>query len=84
MIMFGQRPFKIYLEKKSKDLGGSTVVKTLPSNAGFQCLPMWVPSLVQEQRSRVSCSQKKAKQNISNIVTNLIKTLKMVHFFKKS
>ena len=49
-------------------------------------LPMqrvWVPSLVWELRSHMLCSKKNKTENRSNIVTNSIKTLKMIHIFKK-
>ena len=42
-----------------------------------------VQSLVGELRSHMPQGQKTKTQNRSNIVTNLIKTLKMVHVKKK-
>ena len=59
------------------DLPSSPVVNILPSNTGVR-----VQSLVRELRSYMPCGQK--NQNRSNIVTNSIKTLKMVHIKKKS
>ena len=43
-----------------------------------------VQSLVGELRSHMPQGQKTKTQNRSNIVTNLIKTLKMVHVKKNS
>jgi len=63
-------------ESKSRGLPGGPVVKTLPSDAGgMGSIP------VQRVRSHVSCSQK-PKQKTNNIVTNSIKTFKMVHIKK--
>ena len=48
-------------------------------------LPMqrvWVPSLVWELRSHMLCSKNNKTENRSNIVTNSIKTFKMVHILK--
>ena len=54
------------------------MVKTLPFNAGGRFL-----SLVRELRSHMPHSQKHKTYNRNNIVTNSIKTLKMVHLKKK-
>ena len=51
------------------------------------CLPMqgvWVRSLVGELGSHMPQGQKATTQNRSNIVTNSINTLKLVHIKKKS
>ena len=65
----GERPIKA-------NPGASLVVKTLPSDTGgMGSIP------VQRVRSHVSCSQK-PKQKTNNIVTNSIKTFKMVHIKK--
>ena len=58
---------------------GSPVVKTLLSNVGDIIL-----SLIRHIRSHMPWSQRTKMQNRSNIVTNSIKTLKMVHIKKKS
>lgn len=60
------------------------MVKSSPSNRGVP-----VPSLVGELRARMSPGQKTKTQNRSNLVTNSVKTSKLVHiklsffFFKK-
>ena len=54
------------------DITGGPVPKTLPSNAGGV-------GSIPEQRSHRAHGQKTKTQNRSNIITNLIKTLKMVH-----
>ena len=60
------------------DLPGGPVVKTLLSNSGVT-----VPSLVRKLRSHLPRGQKnKDMKNRSNIVTNSIKTFKMVHIKK--
>ena len=49
------------------------------------CLPVegvWVGSLVRELRSYMPFGQKIKAKNRSNIVTNSIKTLKMIHIKK--
>ena len=56
---------------------GGPVVKTLSSNAGVQ-----VRSLVWELRSYMPHGQKTKAENRSNIVTNSIKSFKMVHIQK--
>ena len=62
---------------EARDFLNSPVVKTSPSN-------MWVRSLVGEIRSHMPPAQKKAKTlNRSNIVTNLIKTFRVVHIKKE-
>jgi len=61
-----------------KDFSGSPVVKTLPSSArGMGLIPG------QELRSHMLHGQKETKQNRSNIVTNSINILRMVHTKKK-
>ena len=63
-----------------EDFHGNPVAKTLPSNAAVQ-------SLVGELRSQVPCFKKKKKSktsNRSNIVINLIKTLKQPTNKKKN
>ena len=50
-----------------------------PSNAGMK-----VRSLVKAPRSHMPCGQKTKAKNRSNVVTNLINTLKTVHVKKKS
>ena len=42
-----------------------------------------VQSLIRELRSHMPRGQKNKTENRSNIVTNSIKTLKMIHIFKK-
>ena len=62
-----------------QDFPGGPVVKTLPSSAGDAgSIPGWGAKLPHASGSK--------NQNIkrSNIVTNSIKTLKMVHIKKKS
>ena len=54
------------------------MVKTLSSNAGVQ-----VQSLVWKLRSYMPHGQKTKAENRNNIVTNSIKTFKMVHIQKK-
>ena len=52
-----------------------------------QSLPIqgtWVRSLVQELRSHMPHSQKTETENRSNVVTNSIKTLKLVHIKKEN
>ena len=57
------------------DLPGGPVVKILLSNAGVT-----VPALVRKLRSHLPPGQNtKDMKNRSNIVTNSIKTFKMVH-----
>ena len=59
------------------DFSGDPVVKTLPSNKGG------TGSISSGGlRSHMPHSQKTKTQNRSNIVTNSIKTLKMVHIKK--
>ena len=50
----------------------------------FPMQEVWVQSLVRELRSNMPQSQKPKTSNRSNIVTNSIKTLKMVHIKKKN
>ena len=61
------------------DFPGGPVVKTLPSNAGG------VGSIPGQGAKipHVSWSKNQSIKNRSNIVTNSIKTLKMVHIKKK-
>ena len=57
-----------------KDFTGSPEVKTLTMHGG------WVQCLVGDLRSNMPSGQKKLKhENISNVVTHVIKTLKMLH-----
>ena len=63
---------------KERDFPGGPVVKTSPSNARMQ---VW--SLTGEIRSHMPQGQKPKTYNRSNIVTNSIKTFKMVHIKKK-
>ena len=53
------------------------MVKALPSIAGGA-----VPFLIKKLRSHMPCSQKNQNTKGSNIVTNSIKTLEMVHIKK--
>ena len=46
-------------------------------------LGVWVQSLVKELKSHILHGQKTKILNRSNIVTNSIKTLKMIHIKKK-
>ena len=62
----------------SRDFPGGPVVKTLASNAGVQA-----QSLFGELGSHILCGQKAKMLNRSSIVTNSIKTLKMVHMKEK-
>ena len=65
---------KLYL----KAFPGCPVVKTLPSSTG-----VWAQSLVWKLRFHLPCGQKMKTWSRSNIVTNSIKTFKMVQKKKK-
>ena len=65
---------KLYL----KAFPGCPVVKTLPSSTG-----VWAQSLVWKLRFHLPCGQKMKTWSRSNIVTNSIKTFKMVKKKKK-
>ena len=61
-----------------RDFSGGPVVKTLPSNAGAE------GSITgRELRSHMPRGEKTKTQNRSNLVTDSIKTLKMVHIKKR-
>ena len=60
-----------------RDFPGDPVVKTSPSNAGGEGS---IPG--RELRSHMSQGQKTKTQNRSNLVTDSVKTLKMVHIKK--
>ena len=65
-----------------RDFPGSPVVKTLPPDA-----EVGVSISGQELRSHVPCGKKKKKKKTetrSNIVTNSIKILKIVHIKKQT
>ena len=66
------------LNTKPWGLPGGLVVKPL-----FPVQGLWVRSPVGELRFHMPCSQKTKTKNGSNIVTNSIKTLKMVRIKKK-
>ena len=58
-----------------RDFPGSPVVKTVPSNAGgVGSIPGWGAKILHVLQPK--------NQNRSNIVTNSIKTLKMIHIKK--
>ena len=61
-------------------LGTSVIVQWLRLHLPIQ--EVQVPSLARELRSHMPRGQKTKTQNRSNIVTNSIKTLKMVHIKK--
>ena len=67
------------LEKlQGRDFPGSLVVKTLASNAeGAGSIPSWGAKILH------ASWPKSQNINRSNIVTNLIKTFKIVHIKKK-
>ena len=70
-----------FLDNFCIDCGGTSLVVQwlrlhLPAHG------VWVWSLLGEQRSHMHCSQKTKTENRSNIVTNSIKALKMVHIKK--
>ena len=71
----------IIIRKEEEGAETSLVVqwfKISPSNAGnVGSVPGW------ELRSHMPCSQKNKTWNTSNIVTDWLRTLKMVHIFKK-
>ena len=66
------------LRENSRDFPGSPVVKTLPSNVGAVG-----PISGQGAKIPQSCGQKSKTQHRNDIVTNSVKTLKMVHIKKK-
>ena len=66
------------LELDMGDFPGGPVVKTSPSNAGGEGQ---IPG--RELRSHMPQGQKTKTQNRSNLVTDSIKTLKMVYIKKK-
>ena len=61
------------------DFPGSPVVKTWPSSAGG----VRVQSLVRKLRTYMPPGQKSKTKNRSNIVTDSLKTLRMVHIPQK-
>ena len=56
-----------------RDFPGGPVVRTLPSSAGGAG-----STLVGKLRSHIPCSGKSKTENRTNIITNSIKTFKMV------
>ena len=82
--MYNLKECNSHQKRGSRDFPGGLVVKTLPSNeAGVGSIPS------QGAKTPYASWPKKRKhENISNVVINSIKTLKMVHnkkkiFFKK-
>ena len=71
----------------SKNTGSKNTCRDSPGDQWlrlhFSMQGEWVPSLVGELKSYMPPGQKTKTQNRINIVTNLIKTLKMVHIKKK-
>ena len=63
--------------RKCRDIPGGPVVQTLPSNAGGR-----VQSLARGLRSHMLAAKTQNIKNRSNIITNSIKTFKMVHIKK--
>ena len=61
---------------KPRDFPGSPVVKTSPSNTGGA-------DSIPGRGAKIPHASRPRNQNRSNIVTNSIKTLKMVHVKKK-
>ena len=68
-----------------RDFLGGPVVKTLPSNAGGESsIPGCEAKIPHAHRAKKKKKERKnPKQNRSNVVKYSIKTLKMVHIFKK-
>ena len=63
-------------KKPQRDIPGCPVIKTSPSNAGGM-------GSIPRREAKILHASGPEDQNRSSIVTNLIKTLKMVHIKKK-
>ena len=72
---------KLREKKEETEPGTSLAVQWLRLPLPLQ--RVWVQSLVRELKSHMSQGQKPEHKTTGNIVTNSIKTLKMIHIKKK-
>ena len=71
-------------KKSIRDFPGSLVIKTLPSKArSIGSVPGWGAKIPHASWPKNQKKKKQKTQNRNSIVTNSIKTLKMVHSKKK-